>query len=124
MSGPVLLVVENVGTLSIEEYFHHEAKFEIWHGKVTCGIVALVVANKRGESFGRNFLGGEEMTFMRYAVLSTWLYPYMVMVGMIVDKCTLDYADDADNCTNDSADDADLFEVPLHNPIDQKAPLQ
>ena len=64
------------------------------------------------------------MTFVRYAVLSTWLYPYMVMVGMIVDKCTLDYADDADNSTNDSADDADLFEVPLHNPIDQKAPLQ
>ena len=44
--------------------------------------------------------------------------------------CTNDYADDAD-CTNDYADDdanctndADLFEVPLHNPTDQKAPLQ
>ena len=40
------------------------------------------------------------------------------------DNCTNDYAADDDNCTNDYADDADLFEVPLHNPIDQKAPLQ
>ena len=39
------------------------------------------------------------------------------------DNFTNDYADDAD-CTNDNADYADLFEVPLHNPIDQKAPLQ
>ena len=56
MSGPVLLVVRNVGTLFIEEYFRHEAKFEILHGIVTCGIVALLVANKRGESFGLDFL--------------------------------------------------------------------
>ena len=40
------------------------------------------------------------------------------------DNCTNDYADDDDNCTNDYADDADLFEVLLHNPIDQKARLQ
>ena len=40
------------------------------------------------------------------------------------DNCTNDYADDADNRTNDYANDADLFEVLLHNPIDQKAPLQ
>ena len=43
------------------------------------------------------------------------------------DNCTNNYADDAEYCTNDyadNADDADLFEVPLHNPIDQKAPLQ
>ena len=37
MSGPVLLVV---GILLIEEYFRHEAKFEIWHGEVTNGVVA------------------------------------------------------------------------------------
>ena len=35
-----------------------------------------------------------------------------------------DGGDDDDNCTNDYANDADLFEVLLHNPIDQKAPLQ
>ena len=40
------------------------------------------------------------------------------------DNCKNDYADDDANCTYDYADDADLFEVPLHNPIDQKAPLQ
>ena len=84
MSGPVLLVVRNVGTLFIEEYFRHEAKFEILHGIVTCGIVALLVANKRGESFGLDFFGGEEMTSVRYAVQSTWLYPYMVMVVMMM----------------------------------------
>ena len=59
----------------MEEYFRHEAKFEIWHGKVTIDVVALLEANKCGESFGQDFFGGEEMTFMRYAVLSTWLYP-------------------------------------------------
>ena len=42
---------------------------------------------------------------------------------LVFDDFTNDYADDAD-CTNDNADYADLFEVPLHNPIDQKAPLQ
>ena len=73
MSGPVLLVVGNVGTLFMEEYFRHEAKFEIWHGKVTIDVVALLEANKCEESFGQYFFGGEEMTFMRYAVLSTWL---------------------------------------------------
>ena len=62
----------------------HKAKLEIWQGKVTCGIVALLVVNKRGESFGQDFFGGEEMTFVRYAVLSTWLYPYMVMVVTVV----------------------------------------
>ena len=56
MKGPVLIVVGNVGTLFMEEYFRHKAMFEIWHGKVTCGIVALLVANKRGESFGLDFL--------------------------------------------------------------------
>ena len=105
----------------MEEYFRHEAKFEIWHGKVTIDVVALLEANKCGESFGQDFFGGEEMTFMRYAVLSTWLYGDG---GDDDDNCTNDYADDADNRTNDYANDADLFEVLLHNPIDQKAPLQ
>ena len=45
MSGPVLLVAGNVRTLFMEEYFRNEAKFEIWHGKVTCGIVAILVTN-------------------------------------------------------------------------------
>lgn len=49
----------------MEEYFRHEAKFEIWHGKVTIDVVALLEANKCGESFGQDFFGGEEMTFMR-----------------------------------------------------------
>ena len=40
MSGPVLLVVGNVGILFIEEYFRHEAKFEVWQGEVTNGVVA------------------------------------------------------------------------------------
>ena len=68
----------------MEEYFRHEAKFEIWHGKVTIDVVALLEANKREESFGQDFFGGEEMTFMRYAVLPTWLYPCMVIVVMMM----------------------------------------
>ena len=40
MSGPVLLVVGNVGILFMEEYFRYEAKFEVWHGEVTNGVVA------------------------------------------------------------------------------------
>ena len=37
--------------------------------KLLAELLHLLVVNKRGESFGQDFFGGEEMTFMRYAVL-------------------------------------------------------
>ena len=45
----LIIVVGNVGTLFMEEYFCHEAKFEIWHGKVTCGL--LHVEKVLGKTF-------------------------------------------------------------------------